>query len=238
MIHRYIPYLTWDARNIAYLILYHEYKHGLQRVKKPAKRIKNNQFNIKWYFNRILKAYYQATKLSHLTYIESRLDVILFRTNWFKTKEAVRFFIKNGLIKVNNKIIQGGDVHLLPGDVIQIRGSKQNLGSHLPGGEAYIVNSIANITQEIKQTSNPGAVYNGTALGEITPVKGSNNGPYIREPKEAGPALVEWYKNKGKKMAQNPAWLEINNNTKTIVILKQPKFSNIPYPFNLHKFYV
>ena len=198
MIHRYIPHLTWDARNIAYLILYHEFRHGLQRIKKPAKRIKNNQFNIKWYFNRLLRGYYQATKLSHLTNIETRLDVILFRTNWFKNKEAVRRMIKSGLIKVNNKIsAKRGDVRILPGDVIVI---------DTPAASA-------------------GAWARGFLIAGRT--KGS-----------AGRSLGEWYKLSRNKMPQNASWLEINNNTRALVMLKHPKFSNIPYPFNLHKFYV
>lgn len=203
MIHRYIPYLTWDARNIAYLILYHEFKHGLQRVKKPAKRIKNNQFNIKWYFNRWLKAYYQATKLSHLTNIETRLDVILFRTNWFKNKEAVRRMIKSGLIKVNNKIIQGSDVRILPGDVIVV--------------DMPTVDTEAGLDRFAAQTY----------LAAGRPVS-----------KAVGVPLREWYKLSRYKMIQNAAWLEINNNTRSLVMLNTPKFSNIPYPFNLHKFYV
>jgi len=201
MIHRYIPYLTWDARNIAYLILYHEFKHGLQRVKKPAKRIKNNQFNIKWYFNRFLKAYYQATKLSHLTNIETRLDVILFRTNWFKNKEAVRRMIKSGLIKVNNKIIQGSDVRILPGDVIVV--DTPPAGLERLAAQTYLA---------------AGQPHRSEVGGFRT--------------------LGEWYKLSRNKMPQNAAWLEINNNTRALVMLKHPKFSNIPYPFNLHKFYV
>jgi len=198
MIHRYIPHLTWDARNIAYLILYHEFRHGLQRIKKPAKRIKNNQFNIKWYFNRLLRGYYQATKLSHLTNIETRLDVILFRTNWFKNKEAVRRMIKSGLIKVNNKIsAKRGDVRILPGDVIVI--------------------------------DTPAASAGARARGFL--IAGRTKG-------SAGRSLGEWYKLSRNKMPQNASWLEINNNTRALVMLKHPKFSNIPYPFNLHKFYV
>lgn len=224
MIHRYIPYLTWDARNIAYLILYHEFKHGLQRVKKPAKRIKNNQFNIKWYLNRFLKAYYQATKLSHLTNIETRLDLILFRTNWFKNKEVVKRMIKSGLIKVNYKIAQGSDVRILPGDVIVVdtSGPASNPpGAGTQSGPAFGMRGPGEFGPKVKLATAPRSLLPASARG------------YTK-----ARSLGEWYKLSRNKMPQNAAWLEINNNTRSLVMLKSPKFSDIPYPFNLHKFYV
>jgi hypothetical protein len=96
MINRYIPHLSWKKKNLAYILLYTVFKHTINKpiqiIKKEkkkengivsrqrSKKIKNNQFNIKWFFNKYFKSYYDLN-LSKLFHVESRLDILLFRTN-------------------------------------------------------------------------------------------------------------------------------------------------------------
>jgi ribosomal protein S4 len=218
MTHHYIPNLSWKSKNIIYLLLYCVFKHNINTkyfsqktgikvaklIKNRVRRIKNNQFNIKWFFNRYLKFYYQ-TKSSHLSNIESRLDIILFRTNWFINKEAARIAIKNGLIKVNNKSIQGynfinGQIYLKPGDIVKFDYSKYRGDiNKLLLISAYKYDSISNHKNSVS-------------------------------------VLDSWALNNRYNIIPNIPYLEINNNTKTFMVMKYPKFTEIPYPFNLRKF--
>ena len=183
-------------------------KRGIQSAKiarSRTKRIKNNQFNIKWFFNRYLKLYYQTSKAAHLYSIETRLDIILFRTNWFINKEAVRVAIKSGLIKVNNKIIHGrnltrGHLHLKPGDIIKVHKSRSTLSSG--------VNKLW-LTSHYKDK---------TRLG-IAPM-----------------SLHNWASVSRYNLIPNLPYLEVNNKIKALMVLKKPKFNEIPYPFHLRKF--
>jgi len=44
---------------------------------------------------------------------------------------------------------------------------------------------------------------------------------------------MNWFKNKYYFLLKNPIYLEVNCNIKTIIILKNPQYQNIPYPKNL-----
>jgi len=46
---------------------------------------------------------------------------------------------------------------------------------------------------------------------------------------------MDWFKNKHNFILKNPVYLEINCNIKTIIILKNPQYNNIPYPKNLER---
>jgi len=46
---------------------------------------------------------------------------------------------------------------------------------------------------------------------------------------------MDWFKNKYYFLLKNPAYLEVNCNIKTIIILKNPQYKNIPYPKNLER---
>ena len=192
------------------LILYSNFKHNFQRIsvrnKKSIKgsnlygttnarnlninpiRIKNNQFGVKWYLNRLLKAYYKTSNLKDLYLIENRLDLILFRSNWFKTNEAVKMAIKNKQIKVNNTIVTS-NIMIKPGDIISMRSTNE---SNLP-----------------------------SSFKEVDLM-----------------TLSDWEKTVYLNLIQNVNYLEINNNIKTIIMLNQPQYNNLPFPFNLHKFYL
>ena len=50
--------------------------------------------------------------------------------------------------------------------------------------------------------------------------------------------LSDWEKTVYLNLIQNVNYLEINNNIKTIIMLNQPQYNNLPFPFNLHKFYL
>lgn len=243
MINRYIPYLSWETRNLVYTLAYSEFKHNPNQVSSKkerlrgiiknlglnpnanakgetvkvdsrlrTKRIKNNQFNIKWFFNRYLKFYYKDIKPSNLINAESRLDIILFRTNWFINKEAIKTAIKKGLITLNNKI-STGYVHLKPGDIIQLNdevvsryNAKLWLNSHL----AYSPSTGSNSMDR-----------------RLTNIFHSNTASMI---------LSDWRRNYNRNIIPNVSYLEINNNIKTLMILKNPKYNEIPYPYNLRKF--
>jgi ribosomal protein S4 len=230
MTHRYILNLSWDTRNMAYMLLYSVFKHNINNIRTKlsrasvplkrgiqsakiarsrTKRIKNNQFNIKWFFNRYLKLYYQTSRAAHLYSIETRLDIILFRTNWFINKEAVRVAIKSGLVKVNNKIIHGrdltkGHLHLKPGDIIKVDKSKSTLTTSLSSG----VNKLW-LTSHYKDK---------TRLGI------------------SSMSLYNWASGYRYNIIPNLPYLEVNNKIKALMVLKKPKFNEIPYPFNLRKF--
>jgi len=160
MINKYIPHLSWKTKNLAYILLYTVFKHTINKtldtskkdtslrnrnnklsrassnlnvLRKSTRKIKNNQFNIKWFFNKYLKHYYNIN-ISKLFHIESRLDVLLFRTNWFVNKEAVRSAIKNGLITRNKIIVRSSVEQIKPGDIIEFNDlnfNKQLLLSNL-----------------------------------------------------------------------------------------------------------
>jgi len=85
-----------------------------------TKKIKNNQFNLKWFFNRYLKSYYKDIPISQLYHVESRLDILLFRTNWFINKEAVNTALKNNLILINNNPTTNIHITIKPGDIVQV----------------------------------------------------------------------------------------------------------------------
>jgi len=186
MTHRYILNLNWNTKNMAYMLLYSVFKHNLNNIKTKLtranplqkrgllntkiirnrpKRIKNNQFNIKWFFNRYLKLYYQTAHLSH---IETRLDILLFRTNWFLNQEAARIAIKSGLIQVNGVVLQGssltnGQIKLNPGDIIKVntRGIANNLWltSHFNENISKTPLSLKIWASEIKKKIIPNIPY-------------------------------------------------------------------------------
>lgn len=236
MTYRYIPNLNWDTRNMAYTLLYNEFKHirnkklggklaqtnkksgitdkGLklgQNKKKLFKRIKNNQFNIKWSFNRYLKFYYQALKSSHLSSIETRLDVLLFRTNWFINKEAVRSAIKKGLATWNGELVKGYNGFVKPGDIIKIKAT-------LAHGSNYSVNAVNN------PSINKG--WLNTHYNYISSTSRLNRLS----------SLKNWLYQYKYNIIPNMPYLEINNNFLMLMVLNIPKYTDIPYPFNLRKF--
>jgi len=46
---------------------------------------------------------------------------------------------------------------------------------------------------------------------------------------------MDWLKNQYNYLLKNPVYLEINHNIKTIILLKNPQYKNIPYPKNLER---
>jgi len=105
-----IPKLNWNRKNVGKIILFHEFNH----LSKPIKKVKNNQFNVKWFFNRFLFSYYQRNSLS---FIENRLDLILFRTNLFISYNHVHHAILTGKIDLNNKIVKKKNIFIKKGDI-------------------------------------------------------------------------------------------------------------------------
>lgn len=231
MTHNYIPSLSWTRNNIGYILLYNEFRHVMQRVKRAAKRVKNNQFNIKWNYARMLKRYYTAKDLKT---IERRLDVLLFRTNWFINKKGALSCAKSGVIKVNNKIHRATNCPLSLGALVTTAQIEEKKNKYAPSWA-----SSKYLAYKKKQSgrADPYGLH-GDALIKygLHPAHKTLKDGLHYEGRFA--TLKEWKKKRKKKMAQNASWLEINNNIKSFIVLKEPKFKNIPFPFNLHKFYV
>jgi len=224
-----IPKLNWNRKNIGKLILFHEllgYEHSSSHVTKPKKKIKNNQFNVKWFLNRFLFSYYQrrvaileATKpakhatqrfmgnnrrLNSLSFIENRLDIILFRTNWFISYHHVNHAILTGKISLNNKIVSNKNIFIKKGDIIKV-------------DEGFLLWK----KKEIKYENE----YSGSF--------GQRPQYSFRFYKNGFKNYMDWFKNKYYFLLKNPVYLEVNCNIKTIIILKNPQYQNIPYPKNL-----
>lgn len=187
-----IPKLNWNRKNIGKLILFHE----LDLVTKPIKKIKNNQFNVKWFFNRFLYSYYQRNSLS---FIENRLDIILFRTNWFISYHHVNHAILTGKISLNNKIVSNKNIFLKKGDIIKV-------------DERFLI-------------------WKKKEYGVQRPRSFSR----FSKSKNGFKFYLDWFRSKGNYLLKNPAYLEVNCNIKTIIILKNPQYKNIPYPKNLER---
>lgn len=226
MINRYIPHLSWKRKNLAYILLYTVFKHTINKtiqvtkkdnsrnikkkdnliaLRQRFRKIKNNQFNIKWFFNKYLKYYYDIN-ISKLFNVESRLDIILFRTNWFINKEAARSAIKTGLIKINNNIVVSSrmrHINLTPGDIVEFNDSYFNKNFLL--SELYKGSDSKNLVQINRHKSGSFSLYN-------------------------------WNLENNYNIIPNVPYLEINNKIKTLIMLKHPTFKDIPYPFNLRKF--
>ena len=175
-----IPKLNWNRKNIGKILLFNEFNF----LSKPIKKVKNNQFNVKWFFNRFLFSYYQRNSLS---FIENRLDLILFRTNLFISYNHVHHAILTGKIDLNNKIVKNKNIFLKKGDLIKVAEGYWNKKSSL----RFAKNRFRN--------------------------------------------YMDWLKNQYNYLLKNPVYLEINHNIKTIILLKNPQYKNIPYPKNLER---
>lgn len=193
-----IPKLNWKRKNIGKIILFHEFNPFF----KPIKKTKNNQFNVKWFFNRFLFSYYQRNSLS---FIENRLDLILFRTNWFISYSHLNQGILTGKISLNNKVVRNKNIFLKKGDFLKVE-------------EGFLLWK----KKDIKYVS-------------------ISSRPNFKSPfryftyKNRFKNYLDWFKNKHNFLIKNPVYLEINNNIKTLIVLKNPQYNNIPYPKNLER---
>jgi len=197
-----IPKLNWNRKNVGKIILFHEFNH----LSKPIKKVKNNQFNVKWFFNRFLFSYYQRNSLS---FIENRLDLILFRTNWFISYEHVNHAILTGKISLNNKIVTNKNIFLKKGDIIKVdEGLWKKKEIKYVGLKAQFDTKSNNfLDRSFRFYTHKNRFRN----------------------------YMDWFKNKYNFLLKNPAYLEINHNIKTIIILNNPQYKNIPYPKNLER---
>lgn len=245
--------LSWNIGNLVDLILYHEFKDSL--VNKPPK---NTQFSIRWAFARFLKGYYGKSSLDN---VERDLDVILFRTHWFLNNGEVRFAIKNGLISINNVVVRVPGTLIQPGDLIRFDASRRGEGPqgrfnklfsntskalstpfpiNLPGTEGpnqgFALPIKKTPDNKGKTQYKEGEIIKNKMESPVDWIKINNLGT-ITMGKEKLNELNEWKKKSPLNMIQNLNYLEINNNIKTLILLYSPKFFNIPYPFNLHKFF-
>jgi len=212
-----IPKLNWNRKNIGKILLFQNFNPFF----KPLKKVKNNQFNVKWFFNRFLFSYYQRNSLS---FIENRLDLILFRTNWFLSYNHVNQAILTGKIYLNNKIVKNKNVFLEKGDLLKVGSFVKNVPSEKDG--------LIWKKKEIKYEPN-------LSKQNLTPgkfgVRNFKSSFRYYTFKNRFRNYMDWFKNKHNFLLKNPIYLEINNNIKSIIILKNPQYINIPYPKNLER---
>jgi ribosomal protein S4 len=190
-----IPKLNWNRKNIGKILLF----QNLNPFFKPIKKAKNNQFNVKWFFNRFLYSYYQHNSLS---FIENRLDLILFRTNWFISYNHVLYAILTGHISLNHVIVRNKNIFIKSGDLLQVK-------------EEFLIWKKKEIIYEPKKIYKSSFRYNAY--------------------KNRFRNYMDWFKNKHNFLLKNPVYLEINNNIKSIIVLNNPHYKNIPYPKNLER---
>lgn len=83
--------------------------YGNMTIKKLRRHLKT--FNQKWlnYSNKVLLL------------LESRLDVLLYRLNFFKNPKEARIFVKNKIIYINDKLIKRPNYYLHLYDLISFR---------------------------------------------------------------------------------------------------------------------
>lgn len=92
------------------------FKGNLTFTHKSTKRFpKNTQFAIRWSFNRFLSRFYPSSIHNNL---ETRLDILLFRTHWFLNFNSIIFLIKHGFVMVNNVVIYHPHLKIYPGDIV------------------------------------------------------------------------------------------------------------------------
>jgi ribosomal protein S4 len=194
-----IPKLNWKRKNIGKILYFYEFYPFSKPIKKKTK---NNQFNVKWFFNRFLFSYYQRNSLS---FIENRLDLILFRTNWFISYNHMNQAILTGKISLNNKIVRNKKIFLKKGDLLKV---EEGFSIWKKKDIKYEPNS----SRQIPKSSFRFYMY-----------------------KNRYKNYMNWFKNKYNFLLKNPPYLEINNNIKSIIILKTPEYKNIPYPKNLER---
>jgi len=121
MFFKNIPYLSWDFNNLAKFILYHQfssYFYGFNSSSTSFPRFKHNQFNIKWNFSRFLKSYYSFRFKHSPFFLESRVDLILFRSNWFLSHSSVLYAIKHRFVYLNHNLISHPHFFLSSGDLL------------------------------------------------------------------------------------------------------------------------
>jgi ribosomal protein S4 len=226
-----IPKLNWNRKNIGKLILFHEFN----QIFKPKKKIKNNQFNIKWFFNRFLFLYYQR---NHLSFAEGRLDLLLFRTNWFKSYYHLKKALVTGKVLINGKKVKNGKILMKKGDICRIvEGgfpNYKNITPRLQSNPGHPENQKSNSE---RSSLNQSATQTYFDLWKKKEIKYSLRFSSFHHPYNTLPLYLDWLKTKWMFLLKNPVYLEINNNIKTFILLTNPEYKNIPYPRNLNKLY-
>jgi len=232
MFYSSLPTLSWSKKTLYNIFLYSNLNSpsplakGAQGKTKP--RLKKNLFNMKWKTKKYLTVYYNPINTmssSHLStkgnnpvsyqqgevknqskrsYIESRLDIVLFRTNWFMSISSVHKLIAAQGVLLNGKPVNPGEkgLQLKPNDLITLLPKKGILNSHVEGEKlaSPLWNHSKKSTSSLKPRINP----NWVTWFKLFP------------------SLI---------MKQTVRYLEINPNNFSVVYLYHPTFKDIPYPF-------
>jgi ribosomal protein S4 len=84
-------------------------------VGKPVRQIK---------FNKIVKNFLKKTNLDILSNFEFKLITLLIRSGFFINFKDALFFIKNGYININNKIVTNPNILLNPNEILKVAFNK------------------------------------------------------------------------------------------------------------------
>jgi len=127
---KWIIYKRFTFRN--YLNLKQFYRNDFIKMKKNNLLFLKKNFKEKLNNKQWLKHLYGGIKNKKIkilifkgktffSFVESRLDIVLFRTHLFSSLLAVRHLIIHKNIKVNSKIITNSGLILKPGDLIKFK---------------------------------------------------------------------------------------------------------------------
>ncbi len=109
-IKRRKKFYLWRLHATAVLRVYYGRRRNTKKFKKYIKQFKHKNVN---YITRLLLL------------LETRLDVFLYKLNFFKSPKRSTSFVKRGNIIVNNKIIKKTNIKLYVNDVVCFRNKKK-----------------------------------------------------------------------------------------------------------------
>lgn len=106
--NRHTSYLKRFKTNLRYYKIFNIFYGGLRKkaLKKKLQKIKKRNI-VNFYFN-------------FLAIFEKRLDIILYRANFFSSIRSAQQYIVHGNVSVNNKIIKKKSFILKTGDLISV----------------------------------------------------------------------------------------------------------------------
>jgi len=130
---KWLLYKKIQFRNyLEYLMCF--YRYDTVKIKKKISFLKknftlrlNNKQLVKYFYGGIknkLLLFYISNKTLFSSTLESRLDIVLFRSNLFDSVFTARQLINHNKILVNDRLIKKQSYKLCAGDVIQTQSNK------------------------------------------------------------------------------------------------------------------
>lgn len=101
------------------------FKYKLEEKQKLRYFYGNISFKKLKMFKNISKKKSNNLSLNFIKLLESKLDVVLYRSNLIDNIFVCKYLIKNGCILINNKIIKNNNYFLKKGDIIKFNLTKE-----------------------------------------------------------------------------------------------------------------